>query len=73
MLKYPFITLTHKSLYRYKDIQQGDLNMIELNAITTLCLACILYLLGKAIVNHVNFLKRICIPAPVIGGLIFAI
>ncbi|HIA6782586.1 TPA: hypothetical protein ACWRP5_002735, partial [Staphylococcus aureus] len=24
--------------------------MIELNAITTLCLACILYLLGKAIV-----------------------
>lgn len=47
--------------------------MIELNAITTLCLACILYLLGKAIVNHVNFLKRICIPAPVIGGLIFAI
>ncbi|HEG7632758.1 TPA: sodium:glutamate symporter, partial [Staphylococcus aureus] len=42
--------------------------MIELNAITTLCLACILYLLGKAIVNHVNFLKRICIPAPVIGG-----
>ncbi|WP_251666795.1 sodium/glutamate symporter, partial [Staphylococcus aureus] len=29
--------------------------MIELNAITTLCLACILYLLGKAIVNHVNF------------------
>ncbi|MCL7539071.1 sodium/glutamate symporter [Staphylococcus aureus] len=47
--------------------------MIELNAITTLCLACILYLLGTAIVNHVNFLKRICIPAPVIGGLIFAI
>ncbi|WP_242436381.1 sodium/glutamate symporter, partial [Staphylococcus aureus] len=26
--------------------------MIELNAITTLCLACILYLLGTAIVNH---------------------
>lgn len=55
MLKAPFITLTYKSLFRERDIQQGDLKMIELNAITTLCLACILYLLGKAIVNHVNF------------------
>ncbi|KMS38336.1 sodium:glutamate symporter, partial [Staphylococcus aureus] len=42
-------------------------------AITTLCVACILSLVGKAIVNNVNFLKLICIPAPVIGGLIFAI
>lgn len=47
--------------------------MIELNAITTLCLACLLYILGQAIVNHISILRRICIPAPVIGGLIFAI
>ena len=32
--------------------------MIELDAITTLCLACVLYLIGQSIVNHV-FLKRI--------------
>lgn len=47
--------------------------MIELDAITTLCLACILYLIGQTIINHVSILRRICIPAPVIGGLIFTI
>ena len=41
--------------------------MLELDAITTLALASILYLLGVYIVNHVNILKRLCIPAPVIG------
>lgn len=52
---------------------KGDSHMIELSAITTLCLACILYLLGQTIVNHVSFLRRVCIPAPVIGGLLFSI
>ncbi|NWK83195.1 sodium/glutamate symporter [Staphylococcus sp. GSSP0090] len=47
--------------------------MLELDAITTLALASILYLLGVYIVNHVNILKKLCIPAPVIGGLLFAI
>ena len=42
--------------------------MIELDAITTLCLACVLYLIGQSIINHVSILRRICIPAPVIGG-----
>ena len=46
--------------------------MIEFDAITTLCLACVLYLIGQTIINHVSILRRICIPAPVIGGL-FAI
>ncbi|MDH9930459.1 sodium/glutamate symporter [Staphylococcus capitis] len=47
--------------------------MIELDAITTLCLACVLYLIGQSIINHVSLLRRICIPAPVIGGLLFSI
>ncbi|SCS69043.1 sodium/glutamate symporter [Staphylococcus caeli] len=47
--------------------------MLTLDAITTLALASILYLLGVYIVNHINVLKRLCIPAPVIGGLLFAI
>ena len=47
--------------------------MIELDAITTLCLACVLYLIGQSINNHVSILRRICIPAPVIGGLLFSI
>ena len=45
--------------------------MIEFDAITTLCLACVLYLIGQTIINHVSILRRICIPAPVIGGLLF--
>lgn len=47
--------------------------MLELDAITTLALACVLLLLGQAIVNNVSILMKLCIPAPVIGGLIFAI
>lgn len=47
--------------------------MVELDAITTLCLACVLYLIGQSIINHVSILRRICIPAPVIGGLLFSI
>lgn len=47
--------------------------MLELDAITTLALASVLYLLGIFIVNHVSILRRLCIPAPVIGGLLFSI
>ena len=47
--------------------------MLELDAITTLALACVLYLLGIFIVDHVSILRRLCIPAPVIGGLLFSI
>ena len=35
------------------------------------CLSFIL--LGEFVVKHVSFLQRICIPPPVIGGLLFAI
>ncbi|HWI47294.1 MAG TPA: sodium/glutamate symporter [Rummeliibacillus sp.] len=47
--------------------------MIEINQITTLFFAVALYLLGTYLVKKVNFLNRFCIPAPVVGGLIFAI
>ncbi|HEX5565097.1 MAG TPA: sodium/glutamate symporter [Sporosarcina sp.] len=47
--------------------------MIELNQITTLFLAAALYLLGTALVNRIGILDRFLIPAPVIGGLLFAI
>lgn len=47
--------------------------MLELDAITTLALACVLYLLGVYTVNHIGILKRLCIPAPVIGGLLFSV
>lgn len=46
--------------------------MIEINQIATLFLAVALYLLGMALVNRIGFLNRFLIPAPVVGGLIFA-
>ncbi|MCG3088535.1 sodium/glutamate symporter [Sporosarcina cyprini] len=46
---------------------------MELNQITTLFLAAALYLLGMALVNRIGILDRFLIPAPVVGGLLFAI
>ncbi|WP_342600612.1 sodium/glutamate symporter [Psychrobacillus sp. FSL H8-0483] len=46
---------------------------MALNQITTLCLAVTLFLIGSFLVKRVGFLNRFCIPAPVVGGLLFAI
>ncbi|MDW0113045.1 sodium/glutamate symporter [Sporosarcina saromensis] len=47
--------------------------MIEINQITTLFLAAAVYLLGTALVHRIGILDRFLIPAPVVGGLLFAI
>ena len=39
----------------------------------TLALAVVALMLGARIRKKVNFFERFCIPAPVIGGLVFAI
>ena len=46
---------------------------ISLDMLQTAALAMLLFLLGRFTVSHVEFFQRCCIPAPVIGGLIFAI
>ncbi len=46
---------------------------MALNQITTLCLAVTLFLIGSFLVKRIGFLNRYCIPAPVVGGLLFAI
>ncbi|KOS63694.1 sodium/glutamate symporter [Lysinibacillus agricola] len=46
--------------------------MIEFNQITTVFLAVALFALGGWLINKIGFLKRFCIPAPVVGGLLFA-
>lgn len=43
------------------------------NAISTLCLSIVMFLIGTLLVERINFLNRFCIPAPVVGGLIFAL
>ena len=47
--------------------------MLKLDPITTLAIASLLYLSGVYIINHVSILKKLCIPAPVIGGLLFSV
>lgn len=46
---------------------------MRIGIIGTLAFAAILYIFGAAITNRVNFLKQYCIPAPLVGGLIFAL
>ena len=46
---------------------------ITLNMFQTAAVAMMLLVLGRTLVNKSAFLQRCCIPAPVIGGLIFAI
>lgn len=46
---------------------------ITMNMIQSIGLAVILLLIGKSLRKRVNFFEKYCIPAPVIGGLLFAI
>lgn len=46
---------------------------ITLNMYQTAGIAMLLFVLGRFLTNRVEFLKMCCIPAPVVGGLIFSI
>lgn len=45
---------------------------IELNEVTTIFLALAVFMVGKFLNNRIKILDRFCIPAPVVGGLLFA-
>ncbi|HLR20910.1 MAG TPA: sodium/glutamate symporter [Tissierellaceae bacterium] len=47
--------------------------VLELDMVQTIALGVILLLLGEFLVERVKFLSTYCIPAPVVGGLLFAI
>jgi ESS family glutamate:Na+ symporter len=47
--------------------------ILKLDALQTLALATLVYFLGTAIRHRVPFLVRFSIPAPVVGGLLFAV
>lgn len=47
--------------------------ILQLNMVQTIALAVILLLFGELLVKRISFLSKYCIPAPVVGGLIFAI
>ena len=46
---------------------------LALNQVTTIFLAVALLVLGTVLVRKAGFLQKFCIPAPVVGGLLFAI
>ncbi len=47
--------------------------ILKFNALQTIALAVVTYYLGTAILRRVPILVRFCIPAPVVGGLLFAV
>lgn len=47
--------------------------VLQLDAVQSVALSVVVLLLGQAIRGKVKVLEKFCIPAPVIGGLIFAI
>ena len=47
--------------------------IFKLDMVHTIALAVVLLLLGELLVRKVNFLSKYCIPAPVVGGLLFSI
>lgn len=46
---------------------------LDFNQLTTIFLATALFLAGGLLINKIPLLKKFCIPAPVVGGLLFAI
>lgn len=46
---------------------------LSFSAIGTVALGLLMLMMGQKIKDHVQFLQKYCIPAPVIGGVIFAI
>ena len=47
--------------------------MVKFDMLWTLICAVILYWIGDWLVKHLTVLQRYCIPAPLVGGLLFAI
>jgi ESS family glutamate:Na+ symporter len=49
------------------------MNIIELDMYQACGLAVFMLIIGRLFVNKISFLRKYCIPAPVVGGLLFAI
>ena len=46
---------------------------LNLDMYQTLAIAVLVLILGRFLKKKINFLEKFCIPAPVVGGLLFAI
>lgn len=52
-------------------IRENGILTINLDSILTLALAVIVLLIGYGVRNKLQFLRKYCIPAPVVGGFLF--
>ena len=50
-----------------------EITIIKLDAVQAMAVAAMMLVIGQFLVNKIAFLRKYCIPAPVVGGLIFAI
>ena len=50
-----------------------EIATLELTAYQAVAVAAIVLLLGRFLCSKIGFLNTYCIPAPVVGGLVFAI
>ena len=55
------------------EIIPGEIKTIVLNAVFATFISVLFLMLGNAIYKKSKFIRRLCIPAPVVGGLIFAV
>lgn len=54
-------------------LREAGVATISLNTVATISLACFLILLGKGVKSRVKIIETLCIPGPVVGGLLFSI
>lgn len=55
------------------EIIPGDVKTVVLNAVFATFISVLFLMLGNAIYKKSSLIRRLCIPAPVVGGLVFAI
>ncbi|MBQ6223418.1 MAG: hypothetical protein IJJ44_12470 [Solobacterium sp.] len=54
-------------------LKNGDITTVLLNAVFATFISVLFLLLGNVIYKKSSLIRKLCIPAPVVGGLVFAI
>lgn len=55
------------------EIVKGEVTTVIINPLLVVFISVLFMMLGNVITNKVKIFKKLCLPAPVIGGLVFAI
>lgn len=59
--------------FAFNNISKGDSMTLELDLYQTVAVAVLVFALGAYLRKKINWLEKYCIPAPVIGGILFAL